>query len=144
LSRLTLPRCVPRSTKSSPRSLSSRSSRFRRTRAAGVQLSRGGGREPSPTRDRSVSGKKLGSRVSYSHQSHQGQNHGRTHNIKGTRTAEQKIVRNQKIDLQPRVPTNTPPRRGPTAHMYISTAPRAESLAWWTRTHWRVQRWMSC
>lgn len=57
----TLERCAVISSIFSPRAFISRTSRFRRKSAAGVQFSSGGGKEPSPTRDRNVSGWKLSS-----------------------------------------------------------------------------------
>jgi hypothetical protein len=65
----------------------------------------GGGIEPSPTKERRVSGRRLdvsNDRV-YS-----------THKTTGAKTTPQKMVRNQKIDRQPRVYAKTPPSTGPT------------------------------
>jgi hypothetical protein len=81
------------------------SSRRLRRYAWGVQLIIGGGIDPSPTSERSVSG----SRLTVSDGSEKS-----THKTTGTRTTPQKIVRNQKIALHPRVYENTPPNTGPT------------------------------
>jgi hypothetical protein len=73
--------------------------------AIGVRLIVGGGNEPSPTRDRRVSGKKLS--VSLALQLW-------TYKNMGIRHIALAIVRNQKIDLQPRYSANMPPMAGPT------------------------------
>jgi len=71
----------------------------------------GGGIDPSPTNERKVSGRRLN--VSMIHV-------GGAYKITGTRTTPQKMVRNQKIDRQPRVYANTPPSTGPTARLAAS------------------------
>ena len=40
----------------------------------------------------------------------------RAHKIIGIIVVAHMIVKNQNIDRQPRVPANTPPSNGPTAH----------------------------
>lgn len=68
-------------------------------------MSIGGGIDPSPTSERSVSG----NRLLISDEIEEG-----THKTTGTRTTPQNIVRNQKIARHPRVYENTPPNTGPT------------------------------
>jgi hypothetical protein len=65
----------------------------------------GGGIDPSPTNERRVSGRRLDVNKNHVYS---------THKTTGTRTTPQKIVRNQKIDRQPRVYAKTPPSTGPT------------------------------
>lgn len=77
----------------------------RRAQTAGVQFHRGGGTLPSPTSDRSVSGMNLALSARDSIL--------RTHRTIGTRMTLPMTTRNQKIDLQPRLPANTPPSNGP-------------------------------
>ena len=65
----------------------------------------GGGIDPSPTSERSVSGSRLIVSGEFEQDAHK---------TTGTRTTPQKMVRNQKIARHPSVYENTPPKTGPT------------------------------
>jgi hypothetical protein len=69
--------------------------------------------DPSPTKLRRVSGIRLDvPSVSQSTRAHQS---AATHKTMGRRTTAVRMVRNQKIDLQPSVSVRRPPRNGPKA-----------------------------